>query len=351
MSQRGLRVGVWTCLAVLGFGAAPVLWAQELPPLTATLSPEEALAAIKRRALAILEERRRARQWRASGEVTHLLGYESNPSNGVEHVGDTYLEQSLYLALSKKLTPTLTWQSSYSGSFDNYLEYGDGDYTSQTVTPAKLLWQPGRMWRLDAGVDLNLTYYPKASASNYREIKPSIGVRQNLKGSWFHAVRYEWYLRDYISKRARDGTPGAETLSDRMDTRHRLRYEVGTTWRQLLCKVKQEWYLQDSNDARQDFYDAEDYKLTASVNRQLTAKASCNASYAFERKNYRHREVAGITAEARYDDTHTWTLAGSYDLNPTWSVNPSLTYKFLDSNEPTGEFVDTTLSASLTARF
>jgi hypothetical protein len=318
--------------------------------LTATLSPEEVLAAIKRRAQQILAERRRARQFRASWDISQLVGYDSNPSNGVSHVGDTYLSNSLSMTFSKKLSPTLTWQTVYSGSYDNYFEFNDGDYTSQTVTPMKLNWQPGRMWRLDGGIDLNLTYYPTAGASNYREFKPSVGVRQNLWGSWFQTARYEWFIRDYISKRARTGL-SENTESHRVDARHRLRYELGVTWKEALMKVKQEWYLHDSNDARNDFYDAQDYKVTASVNRPITKKFSVNASYSFERKNYEHRPVTGITGEVRYDDTQTWTIDGTYDFNKTWSLNPKVSYKFLDSNEPTGEYIDTTTSVNLTARF
>lgn len=337
------------CLLCVPVGAA---FGQEDP---ASPTSQEVVAAIKRRAQQILEARRAARRLRFSADLSQLVGYESNPSNGVDHIGDTYLSTSAYLTWSKKLTPTITWQGIYSGSFDNYLEYGDGDYTSQTLTPAKFLWQPGRVWRVDGGVDLNLTYYPRSKGSNYREIKPYLGVRQNLGdlpriGSVFHSIRYEWFLRDYISKMARDGA-SAETLSARVDTRHRLRYELGTTWNGTLYKVKQEWYFHDSNDARNDFYDAQDYKLTASVNRSLTKKLSANASYAIERKNYAHRPVSGITGEDRYDDTHTWTLAGTYDFNKSWSFNPSFTYKFLDSNEPTGEYIDTTISGTLTARF
>jgi len=339
-------------------------WAQEPEPdresaqkerPEPSASTQEVVAAIKRRAQQILEERRKARRLRVSWDLSQLVGYESNPANSPDHVGDTYLEQSLYGVFSKKLTPTVTWQGIYSGSYDNYLEYGDGDYMSHTLTPAKFLWQPGRMWRVDAGVDLNITYYPRSKPSNYREVKPFIGVRQNLGelpriGSVFHSVRYEWFVRDYISKKARNGA-GAETLSKRVDTRSRLRYEMGTTWKETLLKIRQEWYFHESNDERNDFYDAQDYKVAFSVNRPLTKKLSANASYSFERKNYTHRPVTGITGEARYDDTQTWTLAGAYEFNRTWSFSPSFSYKFLDSNEPTGEYVDTTISGAVTARF
>ncbi|MBI3333696.1 MAG: outer membrane beta-barrel protein, partial [Candidatus Omnitrophica bacterium] len=163
-------------------------------------------------------------------------------------------------------------------------------------------------------------------------------------------VRYEWFIRDYLSKKARNGL-GSATLSDRQDTRHRLRYELGTTWMETFLRVRQEWYLHDSNDARNDFYDAGDYKVSAFVHRPLTKRLSLNVSYSFERKNYKHRPVVGIRPEARYDDTHTWTVAGAYEFNRAWSLNPSVSRRSLNSNEPTGEYVDTTISANLTARF
>lgn len=352
MTGKNNRPFLMTILAagICLLQASTVLAAEE-ETTAITPTKAEVIAAIKRRAQQILEARRKAREWKISGDVSVLLGYESNPSNGTEHVGDTYLEESLSLYLTKKLTPTLTWLTSYYGSYDNYFEYGDGDYTSQTLTPGKLTWQPGKMWRLEGALDLNITYYPRAKASNYREAKPSLSLRQNLMGRWFHLVKYEWFVRDYISKKARDGAGAEKNGADRKDTRHRIRYELGTTQWKTLIKAKNEWYWHDSNDERTDFYDAEDYKITASLNRPLTKKLTANASYSFERKNYSKRTVTGITSEARYDDTQTWTLSGTYDLDKTWSFVPSFSYKFLDSNDPTGDYVDTTISGTLTARF
>ena len=344
MSAKRSRWVAGVALAACWLALAPVAWAAEAPTI------QEVVAAIKRRAQQILEERRKARRLRVSGEVSQLVGYDSNPANDPARKGDTYFEESLYLNWSKKLTPTIAWSGTYSGSYDKYLEYTDGDYTSHTVTPTKLVWQPGRMWRVEGAMDLGYTYYPHEMASNYKEVKPYLGVRQNLWGRWFHSIRYEYLLKQYFGKQARDGA-GVNTSTHRLDQRHKLRYEVGTTWHDTLVKVRNEWYGVDSNDASNDFYDAQDYKVTASLNRQLTKRWSANASYAYELKQYRHRAVSGITAEARYDSTHTWTLAGTYDLNDTWSLGPNFTYKYLDSNDPTGEYVDYTITTTLTARF
>lgn len=283
-------------------------------------------------------------------ELSQGFGYESNPRRNSSHVGDSYLENTLSAALSRKLRPRWIWQGSYYGSFNNYLEYGDGDYAYQSLTPVRLFWQPARVWRLDLAVEVGDLYFPKSAVHNYRWLKPFVGLRQELPAGLFHGFRYEWQIRKYGSQKARDGG-GAETLSARVDIRDRLRYEVGGAWKKTSAKIRQEWYWNDSNDVNNDFYDAEDYKVTASFRQELTKRLFADVSYSFERRNYRHRPVARITREARYDDTHSWAVSGVYQLSKVWSLGSSLSYQYLDSNDPTGEYFDLTVSGSVSARF
>jgi len=315
----------------------------------ATPSKQEVIEALKRRAKQIIAQRKN-RRLRLTGEVTAGISVQKNPGNLPNHKGDTFLENSLSLTLSKLLTPTLTWQGNYYGSTDNYIELGDYSYSNQTLTPVKFLWKPAKAWRWDAGVDLGYRYYFKDSAPDYKEFKPFAGVRQDLWGNWFHAFHYEYSLRHYLSKRARDGL-GVNTRTHREDMRHKGRYEIGTIWKDALFKAQGEYYLRDSNDARNDFYDAEDWKLTGSVTRPITDKFTVHASYAFERKSYRHRRVVGVRAEARYDDEQTYALSGTYDFNKDWSLTPSFSYNRLNSNEPTGEYFDWTAKAIVARKF
>ncbi|MBI3320992.1 MAG: hypothetical protein HYZ91_01845 [Candidatus Omnitrophica bacterium] len=331
-------------------GAPPDLSAAELPPLTASVPPEEALAAIKRRAMKILEARRSARRLKLSGELSETVAYETNPANSSSRKGDTMFEESAYVLLSKKLSPTLDWQSSYSGVYDKYLEYGDGDYTDHTLTATKLRWVPGRRWRLEWWTDIEYNYYPTANDSSYRNLKTVGRLRQNLLKSWYHQIQYEWFLRDYTRKNARDGA-GAETRNDRKDIRHRIRYKVGTTVKDALLSMENEYYWNDSNDARTDFYDSQVCKVTGSVSGNVTKKLYASASYAFERKNYDKRTVSGIDAEARYDDKTTLSSSASYDLNETWKIAYALTFDHLGSNEPTGEYDNTKHALTVTAKF
>lgn len=324
--------------------------AAELPPLTAQVSPEEALAAIKRRAQKILAARRKARRLKVSAELSQGIGYETNPANAVTHKGNSYIEETAYVLLSKKLTPTLDWQSSYNGSYLKYEDYGDGDYTDHTLTATKLKWQPGKMWRVENWLDVEYNYYPKSKDSTYRNLKWVGRVRQNLFESWYHQVQYEWFVRDYATKNARDGA-GAETLSDRVDFRNRIRYKVGTTVQKALMSVENEFYWNDSNDARSDFYDYEVWKINGSMSGNATKKLYLSGGYTFERKNYRSRKVTGINAEGRYDDKHSLSSSASYDFNKTWKLAYALTFDHLGSNEPTGEFDNAKHAFTLTARF
>lgn len=359
-------------LPIAGVTSLPApLWAQdatekeakevaerpELPPLTSQIPPAEALAAIKRRAKKILEARRAARRLKTYAELSQVVGYESNPSTSIgdNDKGDSYIEEDGYLMLSKKLSSTLTWQSSYYGVYLKYNTYGDGDYTSHTFTPLKLQWQPGRMWRLESWLDYDLNYYPKAGDSGYRQAKTTTRLRQNLFGTFFHQVQHEFFERDYLRKNARDGA-GNETFNNRVDIRQRVRYKTGATVRKALpiknalFTVENDWYRNDSNDARNDFYDYDVWKITGAMNGSLTKKLSLNSSYAFERKNYRERDVSGL-AEARYDDKHSLAASLTYDANKTWRLSSGLTFDELGSNDPSGEYGNMKYSFTATAKF
>ncbi|MBI2174085.1 MAG: hypothetical protein HYU33_02675 [Candidatus Omnitrophica bacterium] len=304
---------------------------RELPPLTAQIPPEEALAAIKRRAQKILEARRAARRLKFSGELSTAVAYETNPGTASDHKGDTSLEPNTYMLLSKKLTPALTWQGTYYGTYLQYVRYHSGDYTDHIITPLKLQWQPGRVWRLESWMDLERNQYrDDARDSSYKQIKWTGRIRQNLFKSWYHQLQYEWFGRDYTHKKARTGA-GADTETYRKDARYRFRHKVGTT-------------------ARNDYYDYEVWKINNSVSGSLTKKLYLSGSFAFERKNYRERPVSGLVV-ARYDDKYTLSSSASYDLNKTWRLAYGLTFDHLGSNEPTGEYDNAKHSFTVTAKF
>ena len=360
---RGVLAGSLLLLAVSGLtppvGAAEETQPKEaaererpdLPPLTAQIPPEEALAAIKRRAKKILEARRAARRLKLSGEISEVVAYEKNAATASNHKGDTSFEEDVNLFFSKRLSPTLTWQGTYSGSYLQYVEYHDGTYTDHTITPVKLQWQPGRIWRMESWMDLERNQYdPDANDSSYKQIKLVGRIRQNVMGSWYHQFQYEWSGRDYTHKKARDGA-GNDTPTYRKDARYRLRYKVGTTIKKALLSVENEFYLNDSNDNRNNYYDYQVWKISSSISGNVTPKLYLSGGFNFERKNYDVRPVGGITAEARYDGKYTLTGNASYDLNDTWRFAYGLTFDHLGSNEPTGEYDNTKHAFTVTAKF
>ncbi|MBI2870227.1 MAG: hypothetical protein HYY14_00790 [Candidatus Omnitrophica bacterium] len=347
-SQRVLSGLVWALFFCL-FTQSVLAQEKELPPLTATLSTEQALAAIKERAKKIVEARKKAKRLKISGELSTVAAYETNPSNGATHKGDTYFEEDASVTLSKKLSNTWRWNASYSESYISYLEYTDGTYFTQTLTASKLTWNPGKMWRLEGWTDLDYNWYPRSNGSSYRQIKPVGRIRQNLTDIFFHQLQYEWFFRDYIDKSADDGE-GTDTEDRRHDIRDRLRYKVGATIHDWLCTVENAWYSNQSNDQREDYYDYDVYKVTGSLNGDLTEKLSVSLSYAWERKNYEHRLVSNLD-NARYDDKNSITLSATYTINDDWKVGGKVDINDLESNQPSGEYTDITNSLTVTRSF
>ena len=353
-------VGSWLTVVLVGLAIPHPVFAQEpreskerpeLPPLTAQLSPEEALAAIKRRAQKILEARRAARRMKFSGELSEVVAYETNPSTSSAHKGDTSFEENAFLTFSKRLTPTVTWQGTYYGNYQKYIWYDSGDYTDHILTPIKLQWQPGRMWRLEHWLDLERNQYSEDGRdSSYKQIKWTGRLRQNLKASWYHQFQYEWFGRDYTHKKAREGD-GTDTETYRKDARYRWRYKVGTKVKKSLLSLENDFYKNDSNDNRNNYYDYHVWKITGSAGGSATKKLYLNGSFAFERKNYDVRPVSGITAEARYDDKYTLSSSASYDLSDVWRFSYGFTFDHLDSNEPTGEYDNAKHSVTATLKF
>lgn len=322
----------------------------ELPPLTAQIPPEEALAAIKRRAKKILEARRAARRIKTYVEASEALAYETNPATATDHKGNSSIESSIYAQASKQVSPILNWTATYSGSYLKYEKYRDGEYTDHILTPVKLRWQPGRVWRVESWMDLEHNYYPQAKDSGYRQVKLVGRLRQNLWESWYHQFQYEWFDRGYTHKEARDGT-GRDTGDYRQDFRNRFRYKVGKTVKKALVSVENEYYKNNSNDNRNNYYDYWVWKVSNSVSGSVTKKLYCSAGFNFERKNYEVRPVSGISAEARYDDKYTFTSNASYDINDMWKVAYGLTFDHLASNESTGEYDNAKHGLTVTARF
>jgi len=315
------------------------------------ITTEETLLAIKRRAQKILEERKKEKQLKVSGRLSSSIGYESNPANtGTPHKGDPFVAQNVSLFFLKRINPTLYWQSTYFGQYNHYFEISDSIYTYHTWAPAKLRWRPGKMWRMEGWTHLDYLWYPESENSGYRQVRPGIEIRQNLFNSYYHEFQYEWLARDYIDKPARTGT-GANTLTRRNDQRHRLRYEIGTVIKKALVSLRGDWYLHNSNDERNDFYDSEQFKITGIIRGKATDKLYLSGRYSYQRENYQHRPVAGINSEARYNDTHVLSGSMTYSFHENLSATYRLSYKFLDSNEPTGEYNDTTTSLAVTTKF
>ncbi len=311
---------------------------QELPP-------SAIIEELKRRAQAIIE-RRDAGRPRLSGYTSLIGAYESNPNLSTPRKGDWYTEQDAGFSVRWRATDQLWPEVGYRFAHVYYSELRDNNYLSNTFYTT-WRWFPTPRWRWESSWETEWLEYPETKSSSLTGGKFLVSARYAITTRLYHQLGWHVIMREYASRKARRGN-SLPTDNAREDRRHTLFYEIGGTWRETLIRLRQEAYLHTSNDAYQDFYDAEDYKIRLSTTRQFAKRWNGYASVSYERKNYRDRVA---TTVAEYDDLYTVFGSISYALTKQTSIGYSFTRKKLDSNYPAYEYTDGIHQLTLSAYF
>lgn len=176
-------------------------------------------------------------------------------------------------------------------------------------------------------------------------------LRHRFLQNAYHYAGWTWLYKQYQDKLKRDGVGTRVAGKLRKDDRHTVHYEIGgTIATQNRLALLQEFYFHDSNEAFQDFNDAQDYKVKLSVNRDWTEQWRSSSSFTYELKRYERRNVTA-RGVAQQDYTKMYQHGVTYKLNKTFDLAYTWKYKKNDSNDTAQAYQDITNSLALTAAF
>lgn len=309
---------------------------------------EEIVEALKKRARAIVEARK-PRLWRLQGSMGHTFGYENNVNLDTARQGDWFNLTDTTLNLTLYHWRPLEAILGYAMSAYLYWEYRDNSYISNTPS-VKLRYRPWDPIRLEGSFEWeDLTYFDntRSSLDNFRY---NANLRHTISETAYHQFGFQYFFRPYETREARGGF-SQKTFTEREDDRHTATYEVGTVFgKGGFVRIKNEWYKHSSNDAFQDYYDYQVYKMRASVFGPISEQWSLNGSISYEGKHYKDRNVPNSNVAER-DDTYTWTVGTTYQMTRSQSLAYTWTYKELLSNDPRQEYVNTIHQLAYTYSF
>ena len=326
---------------------APSAEMMEQPSAPGT-APAAVLETLKKRAQRAIVKRR-ARRWMLATNTTLAVGIETNPNYDASRKGDAFFEEDTDLLFRWRWFNGLTQDVGHRLTNANYTELRDNNYMDNTLYTS---WRyaPVRWLRITSGYEFNnLNYYENPLSSLYGH-RVYVQVRHTLPKYLYYQAGWSWFYRGYSERMARDGD-GNDTDKSRHDVRHTMHVELGSVIKGTYLSVRQEGAWHYSNDAYQDYYNYQSYRVRGTLARDFWTKWRGSGTFSFERKNYTDRLVSSDAVEAEYDNSFTYAASVTYNLSRDVSLQYSYTRRKQDSNAPLYEYTNTTNQFSLNASF
>lgn len=275
-------------------------------------------------------------------------GYDNNVNLDSSRKGDLFseidLELGYVLPFAKKFNGTIDY---YLGSvvyhdmtdatfYDNNLSLGlDSDIVEDKLNLA-----------LDNIFEYN--YYPNEEASTYISYSPQLSLRHNFNEAIFHVLSYDFAVTEYSDRKAVDGA-GVKKESARQDIRNGITYELGgLAIKDIFFKVRNQYYVNDSNDQFMDYYDYWSYRFNVTAILPLFKDRLCALVGAgYQRFDYDTRQLVNDKDKTEKDDLYSMSASILFDLTKRFSMSLNYTYRQNESNEPSEEYSGSIFSAGL----
>ncbi|MBI4335343.1 MAG: hypothetical protein HY589_01665 [Candidatus Omnitrophica bacterium] len=274
-------------------------------------------------------------------------GYDNNVNLDSSRAGDIFTETDTELGYARSLTDSVNATLDYYLTTQNYHDITDATFYYNNLSLGLDMDMLGQKAGASFVNNVEYNYYPNEEASTYVSYAPEISVKHNFNSKAYQKLSYEFMIREYTDKKAQ-GASGVNKDSDRRDIRSTLAHELtGMFFRDFFIKVKNEYFVNDSNDQNTDYYDYWSYRVSASVIMPVIGKLYGLAGAGYQRRDYSTRPLVNDRTKTEKDDSYDIFSSLIYDITAKTSLSLNYVYKQSESNEPSQEYSGSTLFAGL----
>lgn len=188
--------------------------------------------------------------------------------------------------------------------------------------------------------------YPNEKESTYAGIALTSYLRHYISEDIYHEGGFE-YLRRWYPDRKRFLSTAVKGNKDRVDSRYRVKYNVGVYTERFLVKVSNQLSYNDSNDLYQDYYDYWMYRLKPSVMFFFTDKFYTDVSLIYKYTWYRNRTTTQDASKKERDNTYMLNTSLYYDISKNITFGVTYSYSENVSNDPFQKYSDSIVSGGI----
>ena len=310
----------------------------------------ELIELLKQRALLRIKKRKKERLFKVNVFASLAGGYEDNVNNDSTPKGDIFNSQMAMISWTPTISKRLGLNIGCFAFNQTYSEFNDSNYLYSSVSAAARMYTlSGGRLRLEPGVAYENIWYPLSVNSSYDGMKYFLKTKNFFSRNLSATLNFEFSTKAYNNRKARNPS-GVKQTHVREDERYTLEAGIMKRVKIYSISLKTKAYRNTSNDLLQDLNDYYALKNTLSISGTFfeDGRLYVNFSPSFERKNYRERQAV---FKARYDDRYSFKLSVYYTLSKNYTINYSVDYSQLDSNNTAAEYRDVTNQIGVSLKF
>ncbi len=266
-------------------------------------------------------------------------GYDNNVNLDSSRKGGQFSELDMELAYRRAFTENVNGIIDYYLGTVTYHEQTDASFYDNNVSAAVALDLFDKRAALSFNNAFEYNYYPHEDASTYASYSPQLLFRHNISKTIYHRLGYDFEIRRYPERKAEDGSR-AKKAAARQDIRNGLAYELaGLGIKDIFLKIKNRYYVNDSNDQYMDYYDYWAYRLDISTVVPLFRDrlfALIGAGY--QRTDYKTRHLVSDTGRRQKDNLYNISSSLLFDITKRLSASLNYSYRQNESNEPSEKY-------------
>ncbi|GEM_PF-1213542 len=252
-----------------------------------------------------------------------VTGYDNNSGLNQSKKGDIFAQESLFLNYTLPAAKWTKLKISGGALNSNYFEATD----QNIFLPSLGLDADFRLAEattLETSYDFQYVDFVNNEGVTLFKNEWRAGLRQKIDKRWTLRGGLSFSVRDYEDRKKRDG--GGHLIDEeRQDTRPGLDTELRfKPDKKTLLKAGYLYYVNDSNDLFNDYYDYSAHQVFFSVSKKLLPRLSLFYKFSIEDRAYDERPVAGVPGLVQDDEN----LANLLGLTYQWRSDLALTANF-----------------------
>ncbi len=261
------------------------------------------------------------------------IGYDNNVDLDSSRTQDCFSQSFLNVEIDKEITDKLTLRGGadifnityFNQNTDNLLDMVPYIGTEYFILPEL---------RLRSEIAIEGMWYPNKKENTFYGLELRTYLRHYIFDNTYHELGYETIYHKYPDRKTYN-RDSVKSDKNRLDTRHKFHYVIGTLlFNTFYAKLNNEFTINDSNDAFQEYYDYWDWRIKPSVAYFFTEQLYVYTNFSYKYRDYKDRRSTEDANKTVKDHVYTAKLSLYYDITENYTLASTYSYTENNPNDP-----------------